>query len=320
MQRDDAAYLAKTIDFAELSKRPYEGAYITIGNFDGVHLGHQALIGSMVDLAYQQKSPAVVVTFFPNPADYFHPELQSFYLTTHNEKCDVLCHLGLDEVITLRFNRDLAEKTPSEFLTQLKTKLGLSVLMVGDDFALGKNRMGTIPVLKSLGGEMGVEIRIFPQVDLDDEEISSTRIRQFLDAGDLPSVERLLERRYEVSGWVGHGSDRGARIGLPTANIDHWRKKKLPAVGVYATRVILAGETHLGITNIGFRPTFETQEQPNVETHILDFTGDIYGERMTLQFIQKIRDEQKFPSLEAFLEQIERDKATARKIFTNDQE
>jgi riboflavin kinase/FMN adenylyltransferase len=319
MQRDDAAYLANTTNFSQLSQCAYTDAFVTIGNFDGVHLGHQALIGQMVELSHNRNQPAVVVTFFPNPTDYFHPDLQSFYLTTLNEKCGALLDLNVDEVVTLRFNQELAEKTAFEFLSKLKNKLGLSTLMVGDDFALGKNRMGTISVLKDLGKEMGFEVLVINQVKLEDEQISSTRIRKFLDAGELPKVEELLGRPYEVSGWVGHGADRGTSIGLPTANMDHWRKKKLPAVGVYATRVLLTGEVYLGITNIGFRPTFETQDQPNVETHILDFADNIYGKRMTLQFIEKIRDEQKFANLDAFLEQIERDKATARRIFQNDQ-
>jgi riboflavin kinase/FMN adenylyltransferase len=150
------------------------------------------------------------------------------------------------------------------------------------------------------------------------EEISSTYIRRYLDLGEVISAARLLGRPYEISGCVQHGSDRGARIGLPTANIDHWGKKKIPAVGVYATRVFYQNQRYTGITNIGYRPTFETQDIPNIETHLLDFDANLYGKMLTLQFIQKIRDEQKFSGIDAFLKQIEKDKETARKIFQDE--
>jgi riboflavin kinase/FMN adenylyltransferase len=155
-------------------------------------------------------------------------------------------------------------------------------------------------------------------VNLGKMEVSSTRIRGLLDQGDVAGAAQLLGRPYEVSGVVGHGSDRGASIGLPTANIRHWPKKKLPGAGVYATETLYKGELHLGVTNVGYRPTFEDQEKPNVETHILDFDRDIYGDMLTLKFIQKIRNEEKFASLNAFLEQIEHDKAAAREIFRNE--
>jgi len=319
MQHDDAVYLEKTIKFAELSKRPYAHTFITIGNFDGVHLGHQALIGGMVRDAHTHGAPAVVVTFFPNPAEFFRPEVQAYYLTTPIEKHVVMENIGVDELISFQFNKQLSELTAREFLTSLKNNLDLTVLVIGDDFALGKNRLGTIPVIKELGEDLGFTVVIINQVQLDHEEISSTRIRRYLDLGDVAGAGHLLGRPYEISGIVQHGSDRGARIGLPTANIDHWTKKKLPRVGVYATRVYYQKMPYMGITNIGYRPTFETQDIPNIETHLLDFDANLYGEMLTLQFIQKLRDEQKFSGIEAFLEQIEKDKLTARKIFQDEE-
>ncbi len=222
-------------------------------------------------------------------------------------------------MITFQFDREFAGLSPEDFLQALKEKLGLKLLIVGNDFALGKNRVGTIPVIEQIGREIGFSVEAQNPVELGGGEISSTRIRQVLDEGDMRSAMEMLGRPYAVSGLVTSGSDRGSRIGLPTANLDHWPRKKLPAIGVYATRPIFHGKTYRGITNVGLRPTFEQQEKPNIETHILDFDGNIYGEHLELQFIEKIRDEQKFSGVETFLAQIERDKATARRIFSHDQ-
>ena len=177
--------------------------------------------------------------------------------------------------------------------------------------------MGTIPVIKAIGEDLSFSVKVIPPVGANQEEISSTRIRRYLEKGDVAHAALLLGRPYPVARLVTHGSDRGSKIGLPTANLDQWRKKQLPAVGVYATQVELNGKLYQGITNIGYRPTFEDQDTPNMETHILDFDGNIYGERLVLNFIEKIRDEQKFTGVEEFLAQIERDKHTARRIFTH---
>lgn len=305
------------LDFNTLPKFAYDDAYVTIGNFDGVHLGHQAIISQMLTEAQQQAQPVIVVTFYPNPAVFFNPPGQPFYLSTPREKESHLLALGVDQVITLKFNHDFSQLTAEAFLKRLQQSLGMRSLVVGADFALGKGRQGTIPVLEQIGQAYGFTVRTIPQIDLGGKEVSSTRIRQHLDRGAVDRVADLLGRHYSVRGEVTHGSDRGARIGLPTANITHWPHKKLPAVGVYATRVELEGVGYLGITNIGFRPTFESQSQVNVETHILDFDDNIYGKRITLAFIEKLRDEQKFPDIEAFLAQIEQDKACARRIFAN---
>lgn len=303
------------IDFQALTALSYADSCITIGNFDGVHLGHQAIISKMVQAANHLNRPVLVVTFFPNPYVFFnHPE-QPFYLSTPEEKEAQMLALGVDRVITFRFNREFANLIPEVFLSALKEKLGLGVLVVGQDFALGKGRQGTIPVLEEIGQAQAFKVETIPQIQTEEKEISSTMIRQLLDTGAVDRVAELLGRLYNLAGEVTHGSDRGARIGLPTANIDHWPQKKLPAVGVYATLVNLHGETYQGITNVGYRPTFEKQKLVNVETHILEFDGNIYGEKINLAFIQKLRDEQKFSGVDAFLAQIERDKAKAKRIF-----
>ncbi len=309
----------KIIEISNFETLPYTNACITIGNFDGVHLGHQAIINQMVRTASQQARPVLVVTFYPNPTAFFSAQQEPFYLSTPQEKERQMLALGVDRVITFRFNRDFANLTAEAFLLQLRDKLGLGVLVVGQDFALGKDRAGTIPVLEALGRSHGFEVMTITQVELAEEGVSSTRVRQLLDAGAVDRAARLLGRLYSVSGEVTHGSDRGSRIGLPTANMDFWPLKKLPAVGVYATRVRLAGQVHKGITNIGYRPTFEEQTQVNIETHILDFDQNIYGEGISFEFVVKLRDEQKFSGVDTFLAQIELDKAKARRIFEDDQ-
>ena len=305
------------IDFFNLPDQPVSQACVTIGNFDGVHLGHQAIIRKMVKKARDENKTVVVITFFPDPSDFFNPKRDAFYLTSPNEKTALLDQLGVDRVLTFAFTQAFSQLTAEVFLSEIKTKLGMARLVIGRDFALGKDRQGTLPVIQSLGEELGFEVEAIGPVKHDGREVSSTKIRQHLSRGKVDEAAALLGRPYEISGPVTHGSDRGARIGLPTANIDHWPKKQLPAVGVYATRVGLAGEVYFGITNVGYRPTFEDQSKPNIETHLLDFDGNIYGEALSLEFVKKIRDEQKFSGIEAFLAQIERDKATARKIFNH---
>jgi len=308
----------KLIDFPSLPTLPYDNACVTIGNFDGVHIGHQAIITRMAREAKKESRTVLVVTFFPNPYLFFTGQTQPFYLSTPYEKELNMLALGVDRVITFRFNQDFANLSAETFLLTLKQKLGLSVLVVGEDFALGKDRQGTIPVLTAIGEEHGFGVKTISQVRLSKQEVSSTLIRKLLDEGTVDRAASLLGRLYRVSGEVIHGSDRGARIGLPTANISYWPQKKLPAVGVYATWVHLKGQVFQGITNIGFRPTFETGSEVNVETHILDFDANIYGEKISLDFVHKLRDERKFSGIDALLAQITLDKAEARRIFSHE--
>ena len=310
------------IDFGALQTMPYQDSFITIGNFDGVHLGHQAIITQMIQKAEDHKHPVLVVTFFPNPYVFFNHRAASgegqeagYYLSSPGEKEQHLLGLGADRVITFRFNQDFANLSAEAFVSELKKKLGLGVFFVGEDFAMGKNRQGTIPVLKALGHKYSFSVETLSHITLSDTEISSTTIRRLLDEGSVARAAEQLGRPYQIAGVVTHGSDRGGKIGLPTANLSFWPQKKIPAVGVYATRVYLDDQVYQGITNIGYRPTFENQDQVNIETHILDFDGNIYGEKMSLAFIEKLRDEQKFSGVDAFLAQIERDKAQARRIF-----
>lgn len=309
----------EVINFFDLAPLPYEKTCITIGNFDGVHLGHQAIIAKMVKQANAQGNPLIVITFFPNPFDFLNPHINSFYLSTPAEKTSQLLALGVDRVLTFEFERDFANLTPREFLSALKKNLGFVTLVVGEDFELGKNRQGTTSVLEKIGEDLSFDLKVLSEVKLGDKEISSTKVRVSLDEGNVREAAALLGRYYGVSGIVTHGSDRGSKIGLPTANIAHWTKKKLPATGVYATLVNLRDNIFQGVTNVGFRPTFEDQELPNIETYIFDFDEDSYGEKMRLEFVEKIREEQKFSGVDALLAQIEHDKVKAQRILQNEQ-
>lgn len=315
MTSKDVFNSIEIINFFDLDHYQYRNTCITIGNFDGVHLGHQAVIQRILGIANNQKTPVVVVTFFPNPFEFFNSDLSINYLSTPKEKQDLLLELGVDQVITIKFDQDFANLSARTFFEHMKKFLGLGLLVVGRDFALGKNRAGTLPVIREIGRDLSFDVRTIEVVNFDAQEISSTGIRQRLDEGDVVCAAKMLGRHYSISGTVTHGADRGAHIGLPTANISQWPHKKLPAIGVYATRVFMEFGEYQGITNVGVRPTFEVQAIPNVETHIIDFDRNIYGENMELRFIQKIRDEKKFKSIHDFLSQIERDKNTARKLF-----
>lgn len=306
------------IDFFDLTPLPFTQSCVTIGNFDGVHLGHQAIVHQMVEKAQVEKKPVIVITFYPDPSEFFNPKRGVFYLSTPGEKNEYLCQLGVDSVLTLKFDQRFSQLSAQVFLSGLKEKIGLGTLVVGRDFALGKGRQGTLPVIQAIADELSFTVKTIDPIEIAGEEISSTRIRHLLSVGQVEDAARLLGRYYAISGSVIHGSDRGRAIGLPTTNLAHWPKKKLPGIGVYATRVNLMGEEYIGITNVGLRPTFEDQKTPNIETHILNFDGNIYGEHLALRFVKKIRDEKKFSGVEAFLEQIERDKSTARKIFRDD--
>ncbi len=305
-------------DFDKFQPLSFQDSLVTLGNFDGVHLGHQAIISRLVEKAQSTQQPVIVVTFFPNPSVYFKRRETPYYLLSPGRKETHLLDLGVDDVITFRFDGNFASLTADEFLSGLRENLGMSLLVVGHDFALGKNRQGTIPVIREIGKKLSFDLEIIEPVIINEHEVSSTLIRKSLENGDARKAAAMLGRPYSISGEVSHGSDRGSRIGLPTANLSHWEGKKLPAVGVYATHIELKGQRYYGITNVGYRPTFESQSDVNIETYILDFDGNIYGEKFSVAFIQKIRDEKKFSDVDALLQQIELDKISAHEIFQHD--
>jgi riboflavin kinase/FMN adenylyltransferase len=294
-----------------------KSAWVTIGSFDGVHLGHKTLVRLLVSKAHQDGSPAVVVTFFPHPSALLRGNLGPFYLTSPEERAELLGQLGVDGVITLAFTRELADLSADQFMDKLRISLGLKCFLAGSNFALGSNRAGNLTVLREIGQQKGYSIYEIPPINIDGEMVSSSKIRQLLNLGEVEQASLLLDRRYNLSGIVVPGDHRGRLLGYPTANLQIWAERLLPANGIYATRVIFQKRVLMGATNIGIRPTFESEAGiPRVETYILDFNGDLYGKKIELEFVKYLRPEVHYSSVEELLNQIEKDTAQTREVLS----
>lgn len=290
-------------------------AWLTIGVFDGVHRGHQAILRRLVDGAHAAGSSAVVLTFSSHPAVVLgHSKLK--YLTTPEERAELLGGLGVDLVITHPFDEKVAGLSAAEFMAPLKTRLGLSRLLIGYDFALGKGREGTATRLSEIGGEMRYKVEVVEAVSDESGVISSSAIRKLISVGKVAEAEEMLGHFYALSGPVIHGDARGKSIGIPTANIDFDPRKALPANGVYACWTTVDGLRNCSVANIGLRPTFPGGDpSPRVETHLMDFDRDLYGRTIKLEFTARLRDEMKLPSVDALIAQIKIDIRTAESLL-----
>lgn len=290
---------------------------LTIGAFDGVHRGHQKLVRETVGGAREAGIPAVVLTFFPHPSVVLQDRQPSFYLTTPEQKADLLLDLGIETVITEEFNRELSERSAQDFLGTLAAHLGFRQLWVGPDFALGHQREGNIPYLQAAQRTHNFELRVVEPLTISGEIISSSRIRETLRAGDVARAADYLGRYFALTGMVQRGAGRGKGLGIPTANLDIWDQSAYPREGVYAcTAWDHSGNGWMAVTNVGRRPTFDDQlEQPVVETHLLDFEGDLYDQQLTLQFVDRLRDEVRFDSVDELLTQIGADIDAARDVL-----
>jgi riboflavin kinase/FMN adenylyltransferase len=294
---------------------------LTIGSFDGVHRGHQALINALVENAHLAGRPAVVLTFFPHPSVFLRGRTPAFYINTPEEKAEILGALGVDYVITQEFNRSLAEIPAGIFLDRLKTRLGIENLWVGEDFALGYKREGNQQLIEAVGLELGFSLHVVPPLILDGEVVSSTRVRETLRSGDVARTAQYLGRSFVVPGKVVSGSGRGRALGIPTANLEIWHERAYPRSGVYACWADVEGTRHKAVSNIGVRPTFEDdQEQVTVETHLLDFDADLYGKELHLVFVSRLRNERRFANQEMLLTRVARDIQRARIILDRDLE
>lgn len=291
--------------------------WLTIGSFDGVHLGHQRVVREIVAGAHRAGDPAVVLTFYPHPAAVLRKRQDPFYLTTPDERAHLLGALGVDVVITHPFNLDVAAMTARQFMTYLQAHLGIKRLFVGFNFALGRGREGDVPTLSRLGDELGYTVHVVPAVVVDGEVVSSSQIRAYLAEGNVGRVARLLGRPFQINGRVVRGDGRGKSLGFPTANLSVWAERALPKAGVYVCRAQVNGKIWGAVTNVGVRPTFEDEPvPPRVETHILDFNDDIYGEEVYLEFLMYLRDEMRFPNPQSLVEQIRADVAKAKQILS----
>ncbi|EKE80834.1 bifunctional riboflavin kinase/FAD synthetase [Idiomarina xiamenensis] len=292
----------------------HRGCVLTIGNFDGVHLGHQAVLARVLQQAQQRQLTAAVMTFEPQPLELFQPQQAPARLTNWREKYQALAATGIQRHIGIEFNRRFAAQPAQQFIDDvLRDKLAVEFLVVGDDFRFGRGREGDFALLQRAGQQYGFDVVDTHSFRQQQQRVSSTAIRQALASADFDSAAAMLGRPYSLSGRVIHGRKNGRKIGFPTANVP-LKRLKSPLHGVYAVTVELAGQTYRGVANVGKRPTLNGQDM-QLEVHLFDFTGDIYGQRVTVTALAKIRDERRFESLQQLAEQISKDAQQAREVF-----
>jgi riboflavin kinase/FMN adenylyltransferase len=296
------------------------GAVVAIGNFDGVHRGHRALIAEARRQAEANGAPLAVLSFEPHPQEFFRPSPDCFRLTPLRTKSRLLADLGVDVLFALPFDGDMARRSPEDFVENILVKgLGISGVVVGHDFEFGQKRAGNLNTLRDLGRKYGFSVTAFDTVTASgDDKISSTLIRQMLKQAKPEEAARLLGHPWTIEARVEHGDARGRTMGFPTANM-HLHHCLAPAYGVYAVRLaILEGDhavaRHDGVANFGIRPMYQVNV-PLLETHLFDFDGDLYGKYLSVEMIRYIRPEAKFPSLADLIAQIGADAARARAIL-----
>ncbi len=297
----------------------HQGSVLTIGNFDGVHLGHQAILKRLIDCAKFHQVPATVMIFEPHPEELFAANNAPARLTSLREKLIQLKRYNIERVVIIKFNRQFSQMTAEDFVTELLVKkLGIKHLIIGDDFRFGYQRQGNYSLLQKLSTEYLFELENTKTLSMDGNRVSSTLVRDALARGDLSYAEKLLCRPYSITGRVFHGDKRGRTIGFPTANI-LIKSCVNPLKGVYAVKLILNEGTqqqteHFGVANIGQRPTVGGMRE-QLEVHCFNFDEDIYGQAVMVQFFNFIRREQKFDGLEQLVEQIGKDVIRAKKMF-----
>lgn len=289
-----------------------QGSVATIGNFDGVHLGHQALLALLRKEATRRQLPMVVMLFEPQPGEYFQGLGAPARLFSLREKLQVLRQCGVDYVVCLRFDQHLASMPATEFAERyIFSRLNASYLLIGEDFHFGMGRLGDVALLETLGAKKSCVVQTFPDFFIDEQRVSSTKIRSALDLGDLAHAAKLLGHPYRMLGRVIHGSGRGRQWGLPTANL-RLQHNNLPLKGVFCVRVKRLGKPLLmGVANIGCRPTVDGGKN-SLEIHLFDLDESLYGQFLQVCFLHKLRDEIKFSSVDLLIKQIHADKAAAK--------
>lgn len=293
-----------------------ENCELTIGSFDGIHIGHQAIIQQMKVVSAKNNAPVVVLTFYPHPSVVLRGRRPTFYINTPDEKATQLAKIGVDYVITQHFDLALSKINAGDFLDWISKRLHFRGLWAGENFALGHQREGNIPYLREVSKARGFELNIVEPILDGGEIVSSTRVREALRAGDVSRVARYLGRYFVIPGKVVKGVGRGKELGIPTANLEIWDERAYPGVGVYACRAKVNGKDFTAVANIGVRPTFDdVLTEPIIEAHLLDFEGDLYGEEIALLFVERLRDERRFSGVDELLLQIERDILRARDIL-----
>jgi riboflavin kinase/FMN adenylyltransferase len=298
---------------------PFKRAVVTIGNFDGVHIGHQALFYEVIERSHAMDGTSIAITFEPHPLRVLKKDSSPPLITMFEQKVELIERSGMDVLISIPFTLEFAAISARSFVEDLLVRrIGMKAIVVGEDYAFGKNREGNIALLNSLAPRLGFEVIVTGMIRTLQgtlERISSTAIRELVQAGEMPHACRMLGRHFQIRGTVVAGRDRGGKLlGFPTANLK-LDDELCPRAGIYAVTVETQGRLLQGVANIGYSPTFD-DFQFTVEVHILDFKNMIYGQRIRVNFIKRIRDEMKFPSLAALREQIAEDAQTARQLLT----
>jgi len=290
-------------------------AVVTIGNFDGVHIGHQALLKKVVEKARELKTASLAIIFEPQPFEFFAPGASAPRLTRWREKFCLLAEQGINAVLVIRFNQSFANLTAEQFVqTILKNALQAKQIIVGDDFQFGRGREGDFNYLKTAGQHLGISVENMPAIFFQDERVSSTRVRKALADSNHTLVEQLLGRAYAMKGRVVYGDQRGRQMGFPTANI-YLHRAVTPVQGVYVVRMHGVTDKALpGVANVGTRPTMDGTRSL-LEVHLFDFAQEIYGRHVTVEFCEKLREEKRYPNLDLLIEQIEKDAKAARHYF-----
>ncbi len=309
----------KIFDHLDKIHEPFKNAVITIGNFDGVHIGHQALFHEVIETAETVSGTSIAMTFEPHPIRLLKQNGQPPLITLYEQKAELIERTGIDVLICVPFTRAFASLSADQFIRELLVKkIGMKAIVVGEDYSFGKNREGSINLLKSYGPDYGFEVILAGWIKMSKgftDRISSTKIRELVIDGHMTEAEKMLGRHYQIRGRVVIGRDRGGKLlGIPTANIN-LHDELCPKTGIYAVTVECRGNQHNGVANIGYSPTFEDHEF-TVEVHILDFNDNIYGEKIRVNFIKRLRDEIKFTNISALIDQIKKDITAAREFFS----
>jgi len=296
---------------------PQGKTLLTIGVFDGVHAGHRYLLEKLQQRAAEKKLLSGVVTFNPHPQSVLHPDNQLPWLSNLEDRVRAFQELGVNIIAVLTFTPKVAQLSARDFMSLLKKHLKMRGIMVGPDFVLGRGQEGNVNLLRTLGREMNFSVEVIPPYTIGGEVVSSTLIRQALIQGDMKKVERLMGRHFYLRGKVITSDKRGRILGFPTANLDIKPQQALPGNGIYATITQVNGKRFPSATNIGIRPTFG-EGTKTVETHLLNYEGDLYGREIKVEFVQKLRNEQRFPSSEELRIQIEKDVRKVKALLAKD--
>lgn len=289
-------------------KNEFPNIVVGLGNFDGVHIGHQQLIKEVVETAANIGGTAVICTFFPHPMAILNPDNVPLMLMSHQSKEEMMAKLGVDVMMLLPFNKEFAQIAAEDFIEKiLFNEMNVKSVVVGYNYTFGRRGQGTVETLREYATEYNYQVQVIEPVSLDGQVVSSTQIRNLLLKGDVELAAKFLGYRPFIEGWVVTGDRRGNKLGFPTANLNLDEHMLTPANGVYSVHVEIRGEVFLGVANVGTKPTFNGQNHRNLEVHLLDFNADIYGEKIKVKFLRRLRNEKRFSSAHDLVSQINLD-------------